>query len=72
MTKQQYRRATAGARFVRMDPVSGHLVKLRADELGVIPITTAPERRVADAIGLRVTRVPRLDNDEVAALKKDG
>jgi len=70
MTKAEHRRAPERARYLRMDTVTGTLVKLQADERGVIEITTDPERRVADAFGLPVTRTPRLDNAEVAKLQK--
>lgn len=60
--KTQHRRATPGARLTRT--IDGRPVKLVADELGVIEITSEAERRAADAFGLRVTRVPRLDPED--------
>jgi len=68
--KSTHRRAKPGARFSRIDPTTGLLVKLRADDLGVIEITDPSEQRVADAFGLPVTKTPRLDSDEVAKLQK--
>lgn len=66
MTKKtEHRRAPKNALFVRADPVSGRPVKLRADEFGVVPITTPEERRVADAFGLPVTKLPRMTAEEI-------
>jgi hypothetical protein len=62
----QYRRgAGENALYVRTDVVTGKPVKLRADAFGVIPIETPEERRVADAFGLRVTRLPRMTAEEI-------
>lgn len=66
---QEYRRAAPGWRCVSTDPVTGRAVKLAADDLGVITITSDEERRLADARRLPITKLPRLDNDEVAKLK---
>jgi len=64
-----HRRATPGYRVVTTD-VTGRRVKLAADDLGVITIESDEERRVADALGLPVTKVPKLSNAEVADLQK--
>ena len=64
-----YRRAAPGARFLTTDS-TGRRVKLVADELGVITITTPAEARAADSFGLPVTKLPRASGDEVAKSKK--
>ena len=69
MNEKTYRRTKPGQRYVTSDPMTGRLVKLAADELGVITITTPEEQRVAAALGLPITKLPRASNDEVAALK---
>jgi hypothetical protein len=71
MRKTEHRRAAENARYYRTDAVTGRQVKLVADDLGVITITSAEERRVADAFGLPVTRIPKLSGDEVAELRKE-
>jgi hypothetical protein len=63
-----YRRATPGYRVVAT--VDGRIVKLTADDLGVITIETDDERRLADRRNLPLTRVPKLSNDEVADLQR--
>lgn len=65
----EHRRGEPGARYVRMDPDTQRLIRLVADEDGVIPIRDEVERRVADAIGLAVTRLPKLGPKEVRALQ---
>jgi len=66
----EHRRAPENARYTRIDTVTGRPVKLIADELGVITITTPEERRVADAFGLPVTRLPRMTAAEVTDTAK--
>jgi len=67
----EYRRAGKDvALYSRVDGPSGRLVKLVPDDLGIITISSEAERRVAEAIGLPVTKLPRLDSDEVAKAKK--
>jgi hypothetical protein len=63
----EHRRATPGYRVVTN--VDGRLVKLTANDLGVIDITTDDERIVADLLRLHVTKVPKLSNAEVADLQ---
>ena len=69
--KPEYRRGSANGRYAATDSVTGTLVKLSADDLGAIPIKTDAERRVADALGLPITTIPRLDSDEVDTLRKE-
>ena len=72
MNDKDHRRATKGARFISVDTVTGRIVKLTANDLGVIAIETDEQRRVADKLRLPITRTPKLDGDEVADLKKKG
>jgi len=65
--EKEYRR---GVRVTTTDPLTGALVKLVPDENGVIAITSDAMRRVADARGYSVTKLPKMSNAEVGDLQK--
>lgn len=65
----EHRRGEPDTRYTRSDPVTGEVVKLIANENGVVAITTDAERRAADAWGLTETRLPKLGPKEVRELQ---